>query len=270
MSDYDPLATIYDADLGTKTDDIPMYLKYAHQQGSPILELACGTGRLLLPLAEQGFDLYGIDASQAMLEVARNKIDAARHRINGKIVIGHGQMRQVADNPLVRGLKFNLVIIAFNAFLHLLTQRDQEKTLTGIHNLLAENGLLVVDIFAPHHHVLAQVEDTRIHQHVRHDENTGETYIRSDRVRRNLAEQTQEVDFIYDVVRADGGIERKVYTVHSRFVFRYEMALLLEMTGYEVIALYGGYDGQHYDYHSGIMVFVVKKATKAAQNRLYL
>ncbi|MCZ6676816.1 MAG: class I SAM-dependent methyltransferase [Candidatus Poribacteria bacterium] len=272
MSDYDQFAAIYDLDMGHKTDDIPMVRRYAQMQGSPILELACGTGRILIPLAKQGFDVYGVDNSPAMLDVARQKVAKAEDSLRGKITLIDGDMQDAGSDPTspLHSIKFNLVLIAFNSFLHLLTRQDQERTLRNIRNILSDNGLLLIDIFAPHHHVLAQADDTQIYQHIRYDEARGKTYVRSDRVRRNLAQQTQEVEFIYDELQADGDIKRTIRTVHTRYVFRYEMELLLELTGYEVVDLFGGYDGERYDYHSGIMVFVARKSDCLPRNRLYL
>ena len=272
MSDYDQLATIYDLDLGYKTNDIPMYLRYAQMQRSPILELACGTGRLLLPLAKRGFEVYGVDNSPAMLDVARQKIAKEEDLIRGKITLVDADMQDVGANPasLLHGIKFNLVIIAFNSFLHLLTRPDQERTLGSIRELLSDHGLLIIDIFAPHHHVLAQEDNTQIYRHIRYDEATGKTYVRSDRVNRNLAEQTQDVEYVYDEIQESGQIERTIRTVRTRFVFRYEMELLLELAGYEVDELLGGYNRQRYDYYSGVMVFVAKKSDRPPGDRLYL
>ena len=270
MSDYDQLAQVYDLDLGDKRDDIPMYLRYAQMQQGPILELACGTGRLLLPLARQGFEVYGLDNSTAMLELAREKIAKEESSLSGKIVLVHGNMQDVSAHLRPADRKFKLAFIAFNSFLHLLTHVDQQSALSGIRDVLSDDGLLIIDIFAPHHQILGQEDDTQIYQHVRHDEPTGATYVRSDRVRRNLAEQTQEVDFIYDIIQAGGAKERIVRTVRSRFVFRYEMELTLEAAGYETVALLGGYDGQPYDYYSGIMVFVTKKSDRRPPGRFYL
>ncbi len=75
---FDIYARFYDPDLGEWDDDVQMYEQYAARCGSPILELGCGTGRVLLPLARQGYRLTGIDASAKMLERAR-AIDDAVH-----------------------------------------------------------------------------------------------------------------------------------------------------------------------------------------------
>ena len=255
MGDYDQLATIYDLDIGDKTDDIPMYLRYARMQRSPILELACGTERILLPLAKQGFEVYGVDNSPAMLEVARQKIAREEDSIRGKITLIDGDMQNVKLDT-----KFSLVIIAFNSFLHLFTHKDQAQALENIREMLSDDGLLIIDIFAPHHHILSQEDDVQIYRHIRYDESTGKTYVRSDRVRRNLAEQTQDVEFIYDEIQEDGTIERTIRMIRTRYVFRFEMELLLQMSGYKVVDLFGGYNGQRFDYYSGVMGFVVEKA----------
>ena len=73
MPEYVDYAEYYDQDHATAID-IPFYLDHARECGSPILELACGTGRVLIPLAEAGFELYGVDASENMLAMCERKV----------------------------------------------------------------------------------------------------------------------------------------------------------------------------------------------------
>ena len=80
MTDYDIYARFYDLDHGDLDADLFMIQQLAARSGSPILELACGTGRVLLPLARQGYQVTGVDLSAAMLDVARRKAAARRRR----------------------------------------------------------------------------------------------------------------------------------------------------------------------------------------------
>src|SRR6187401_1868218 len=73
VSEYVDFAEYYDCDHAV-TEDVPFYLQLARQCGSPVLELACGTGRVLIPLARAGFELHGIDISANMLAVGRGAV----------------------------------------------------------------------------------------------------------------------------------------------------------------------------------------------------
>ena len=78
MPEYIDYAQYYDRDHQDTVSDFGFYLQYAQQCGSPVLELACGTGRLLVPLAESGLAMWGVDISENMLAVCKQKV-AARH-----------------------------------------------------------------------------------------------------------------------------------------------------------------------------------------------
>ncbi|NTU82301.1 MAG: class I SAM-dependent methyltransferase, partial [Chloroflexales bacterium] len=71
MHTYDPFARYYDADFRDYLEDLPFYHELARRTGGPLLELMCGTGRVLLPLAEAGYSITGVDSSPAMLSIAR-------------------------------------------------------------------------------------------------------------------------------------------------------------------------------------------------------
>jgi SAM-dependent methyltransferase len=75
--DYDRFAPFYDLEFAGFDDDLPLYRAFAEHSGGPILELGCGTGRLIVPLAEDGYDITGVDLSPAMLALARVAVGRA-------------------------------------------------------------------------------------------------------------------------------------------------------------------------------------------------
>ena len=75
MPEYDSYSVYYDLLWGNEQVDVPFYLAMAKETGGPVCELACGTGRVLLPLARAGFEVTGIDVSQAMLDKLQAKLD---------------------------------------------------------------------------------------------------------------------------------------------------------------------------------------------------
>ena len=120
MSDdpYAAIAPYYDIEHGDYDADVELYLGYAGMIGSPILELGCGSGRLLVPLAQAGYDVSGIDNSAAMIELAHKRLTAE----------GLPQVEaRVGDMRVIDGYDdshFRMVFAAFNSFLHLETRES--------------------------------------------------------------------------------------------------------------------------------------------------
>lgn len=117
-------------------DDIPFYLELARGCGGPVLELGCGTGRVLLPLAAEGFEVTGIDRSPAMLGAARDRLQAA----GLKAALHEGDMRDF-DLPQ----RFSLIIIPYCSVIYLLEEEDRRRSLRAVRRHLATGGLLAFD-----------------------------------------------------------------------------------------------------------------------------
>ena len=109
---YDELADYYDLVHAQVTSDIPLYLSLARESGGPILELGCGSGRTLVPLAEAGFEIVGLDNSKAMLAWARERIRAGG--LEESIDLVEGEMISFD-----LGRRFPLITVPFNAWMHL-------------------------------------------------------------------------------------------------------------------------------------------------------
>ena len=260
MNQFDQLASMYDLDMTDKTAGISMYLDYANVQGSPVLQLGCGVGRLLLPIASEGIDIYGVDSSEPMLEFVRSEMDMGPDDVKERITLIEHELPEFQQD-----MKFNLILIAFNSFLNLLTRKDQQQTLVNVNNMLTDDGLLIIDILTPKHGDLAREwlrrKDVPIYRGLLYDEETSTTYVRNDRVRVNLTDQIQETEMIYDTVYPDGRIEKAVRIVQTKYIFRSEMEILLESTGFNIRNFFSNYDSnQEFNYDdSSSMVFVAEK-----------
>jgi SAM-dependent methyltransferase len=147
-SPYDPIAGLYDAWSATVTEDVDFYVEEAVASGGPVVELACGTGRIAVPVAKAGVRVIGVDASTAMLEVAREYAAAEGVELD----LRAGDMR---EPPVAE--RVPLVLIPFRSLLHMTTEADRLRALTAARALLRPRGRLVFDVFAPSR---ADVEDT--------------------------------------------------------------------------------------------------------------
>ena len=150
LSVYDPIARLYDPWSASVTEDVEFYVAEARASGGPVVELACGTGRISVPVAKAGIHVIGVDASAGMLEVAR---DFARAEgVEELLDLRLGDMR---DPPVEE--RVPLVLIPFRSLLHMTTEPDRLRALAAANELLLPGGRLVFDVFAPSRE---DVEDT--------------------------------------------------------------------------------------------------------------
>ena len=141
-SPYDRIARLYDPWSASVTEDIEFYVEEARRSGGPVVELACGTGRIAVPVAQAGVLVIGVDGSAAMLEVARARAAAAG--VGELVELRRGDLREPPVDERVP-----LVLVPFRSLLHMTTERDRERALRAARKLLLPGGRLVFDVFAP-------------------------------------------------------------------------------------------------------------------------
>ena len=142
MSLYDPIARIYDPWSRSVTEDIAFYVELARESGGPVVELAVGTGRIAIPIAEAGLRVIGIDQSEGMLAVAA---DFARSRgVEALVELRAGDLREPSVDEHVP-----LVICPFRSLLHLHDEKEKLRALRAARSLLRGGGRFVFDVFAP-------------------------------------------------------------------------------------------------------------------------
>lgn len=140
-------AEIYDLEYAWKTDDVEFWKALAHEYAGTdgqVLELACGTGRLLFPVAESGVHITGLDQSPWMLDRARKRFESAPADVKARLALHQGDMRSFD-----LGRKFNLIYVPFNSFLILTEVADQLAVLSAARRHLAPGGVFALDIFVP-------------------------------------------------------------------------------------------------------------------------
>ena len=137
-------AVFYDDFAAGVAGDVAFYVAQARAAGSPVLELGCGTGRILFPVAQAGIEIVGLDASRHMLAIAENKLTASPPDVRRCVRLIAGDMREFA-----LAQRFALVVIPYRAFLHNLQPDDQLRTLTCVREHLVAGGRLVFNVFDP-------------------------------------------------------------------------------------------------------------------------
>lgn len=247
--DFDRFARFYDGEYGAFDADLALYRGFAERAEGPILELGCGTGRVLLALAEAGFDVVGLDTSAAMIEIARAKAQALG--VSDRVRLIQGDMRQFELD-----CHFGLIYCAINSFMHLETQADQLAALSCCHRHLLPDGLLVLDLFPPNVEDLANDDGRLIVQGTWQDPTSGATVIKQYTRQVDLAEQTIHVQFFYDEVFPDRTLRRTIAPFTMRYLGRYEAELLLEKAGFALEAIYGSWEMDPFVSESERMILV--------------
>ncbi len=252
IDDFDPYACFYDPDLGDFDADLQMYEQFAARCDSPILEVGCGTGRVLIPLARQGYRITGIDASAAMLEKAREKVTA--EDLQGRVTLVEQEMGGLALEE-----RFNLAFAALNSFAHLHTTDDQLAALARIRQQLNAGGLLVLDLFNPD---LARLLDARGQValvRVMEGPGAGRRTMRFTTDEVDLGRQLIHTTYIVDEIDTGGQVRRTLFPFTLRYVFRYELELLLRHAGFDVEAVYGSYDLEDFNGDSEKLIAVARR-----------
>ena len=249
----------YDVVYGRlRTDDIAFYVDLALHANGPVLELGCGTGRILIPSAQAGATMTGLDHSELMLAACRRKADALPADVRARIVLKPGDM---TDFQL--GRRFGLITIPFRAFSHLITVDQQLACLACVRRHLATGASLVFDVFDPN---MQRLTDLKRGEETEDCPESpladGRSVRRTNRVTAvDLAAQTFQVEFNYYFKDQDGRSEHARESFPLRFYFRDELERLLARAGFEVVALYGWYDRSALSSESREMIFLTRKAT---------
>ena len=237
--------------------DEEFYVEEALQAGAPVLELGCGTGRILVPTAAAGVDIVGLDLSAALLKSARQKLEAAHPAVRRNAALVQGDMTAFSLDR-----RFGLITIPYRTFQHLLTPVDQQQTLECVGNHLEKDGLLVFNTFDPLQDMVAGGFASGLQKDTDFaDPETGNRvvvwYCRDYDPQVQLLEQ----ELIYEEVDGMGQVvSRTCGQLTLRYTFCWEMQYLLERCGFVLEALYGDFQGGAFPGY-GEQIWVARKPT---------
>lgn len=237
-------AEFYDAFHSTYNADRAFFLKMARKHPGPLLELACGTGRLGLALIEAGVDYHGLDAAPGMLELFGKKWDASGRA--GEPPLCRGDM---CDFDL--GRKFDVILITFNSLQHV--HRDEEvlQTLSCCHRHLASGGRLIFDVFNPDLCFLDRDPAKRYPIAKFFDEARGEW---CDLSESNTYDPRSRVNFIQWFYRYEKG-ESGTFQLEMRQFFPQEIDALVKTAGFQILNKWGDFVGSGFSAASPRQVY---------------
>ena len=233
---YEQIADFYDIETGDKIDDLQLYSLLAEQYGDPILDVGCGTGRVLLHLAQEGYTVHGMDNSSAMLERLSAKLQPFPHLQQN---LTYSQADIFDWEPPE---KYALTLLTYNALMHFPQQQQQLDLLQVMHRATAPDGLLVIDlpeaggIFATPDGDSLIMERTFLHPE------TGELVMLQSYSELDRTSQMMHVRWIYDVIQEDQTVKRFIVPHSMRYFFLPEMQLLLHQSGFQIVDVFGDTD----------------------------
>ena len=244
-------ADIYDS-VHTLAEDIPFWVQEAQASGGPVLELACGTGRVAIPIAQAGVPVVGLDNSTQMLKLARAKARKLKLATNALRFI-RGDMRDFS----MGGQKFPLAIIPFRSFQLLLSVADQYQALYAIRAHLVPGGRLIIDLFIPDLELLMGDSSVPRFDHEVVDPTTDHQLMVWTQPHYDNFNQVINVHTIVEEMDEQGAVVRRTdVDSQMRYSYRFEVQHLLEACGYNVLDVYGSFERDPLDETSTEMVWV--------------
>ncbi|CAN5150852.1 class I SAM-dependent methyltransferase [soil metagenome] len=245
MPEYDSLADLYDLEYGHDYD-LPFWLALAEREGGPVVEWGAGTGRLAVPLAKAGLDVTAVEVSGEMVERGRDKYEAVEWI--------RGDMRNVE-----LGRRYGLAICAFNSFLCLLSLDDALAFLRNAKEHLVPGGLLGIEVsaFAPE-----ELRDD-YSPGLRHDFTRELPQGKLERFsisRYDAATQILAMKLFYEMYGPEGRLESKqMHELAIRVAGRGELEMMLRLAGFEVEAIYGGFEGEPFSAGSDHLIALARR-----------
>ena len=256
VATYDHLAIV------RNRADIGFYVDLACRSGGPVLELGCGTGAVLLPIARAGIDVAGVDAASPMLDRCRVKLVREPQRVRRHVELVQADMRRF---DLDRS--FTLAIIPFGGFMQLLTHDDQVGCLRTVLRHLTAGARLALDMpnrrprcfdelsprdWRPDDGQIALSDGRRISRFTRS-------------VVRDEAQQVFDFEVAFEVMDPDGRSNRVIERVPLRYTSPAEIEQLLGKVGLEIEHIYGGFDHQAFDARCSDDVVVVARSSHSGE-----
>jgi SAM-dependent methyltransferase len=236
VTDYYCSPDLYDILYSDFTADIPFWVAQAKAARGPVLELCCGTGRLLVPCLEAGARIEGLDVSRAMIDQCRAKLARGGHKADVAI----GDMRD-----FTRPHRYALIVIAFNSFLHNATAEDQVATLRCCREHLEPGGRLMFHVFHPDLRKLLENDGTPRHLKTLTLPGGGSMRV-TDTGRCDAVEQRVWIARRVEMLDPSGGVTATHdLSFDLRYLWKPETELLLATAGFTRFEARGGFEDPH-------------------------
>ena len=265
LHDFKDVAENYDLYLDEmyKSEDnhagfLDFYLDFAKEYGNEgVIDIACGTGAVLLYLAEHGIYADGTDISEEMCRVANEKAKGRGFDLN---IFPADMTEFISDR------KYSCAVIARSGFMHLLTSESQRAALLNIRENLVDGGMLTFNTFDPHPFFQAQqmnTKDTDYSFRLEYVNSSGQREKIYNAITYDPYTQIMSGNWKFETLDDKGNIiEERIRPLKMRQTYRQEMMYLLELTGYEIVNVYGGYHKESSNGSAKNVIWCVRKSDR--------
>jgi SAM-dependent methyltransferase len=259
---YNISAKHYDAAYAVKQglSDAPFYVDLAKRSGGPVLEIGCGTGRVLLNIAREGIEIDGVDNSLPMLRVLEARLEREPPSVRSKVKLHEGDMRSFRLKK-----KYPLVIIPFRPMQHMFTVSDQVSALTTAAAHLQEKGLLAFDVFHPKFEVIpAGVGQEILELEWPVDSKPPKTmrrYLRKesfDKIHQNFS-----ATFLFRTYEGEKLVLEETEPLKMAYYTYPHLRALFLLAGLEPVEEYGSFEKTPLDNNASEMIFVLRKTKQS-------
>ena len=233
------LARLYDLDLEEDPGDLDLYLALAARTGGPILELAAGTGRIAVPLAEAGHRVTAVDIDPAMLERARDRAQLAGPPAADRLEFVEADLLGL---ELPEAGRYRLAFVALNSLFLLASRSAQREAFVTMARHLAPGGLAVVDVWLPDADDLARFDGRLILEYERVDPASKNLVTKVAAAQHDAAKGIVSLTSIFEEGSQGSTPARFIRRDPLRLVSSDELRDFAESAGLEVETLAGGYD----------------------------
>lgn len=255
--DYSVVAGYYDEAYASKEalQDVPFYVELAKDKGGPMLEIGCGTGRVLLPTAREGIAIDGLDFSPVMLNVLEKHLSNESPEVSDKVTLHQGDMRDFNLNK-----KYKLATIPFRPMQHMFTLDDQLAALKSAKNHLAPDGSLVFDVFFPLFSAM-NIGDGKEHLDLEWiSKENPDQIIKRYFIKDSFDKINQHFTgrLIFRTYENEKLVKEVSENLKMNFYTYQHLRLLFRMSGLEVVAEYGAFDKSPLDENASEMIFELR------------
>jgi len=238
---------IYDADIydgmNTKLADLQFYKRWLPKdKNARILELCCGTGRLTIPIAKDGYDISGVDYTSSMLKQA--KVKASEGGLEVEFIEADIRTLDLPD-------KYDLIFIPFNSIHHLYENDDLFKALNAVKNHLKEGGLFLLDCFNPNIQFIVEGEKEQ-KEIAAYTTKDGREVLIKQIMRYENKTQINRIEWHYYI----NGKFDSIQNLDMRLFFPQELDAYLESNGFNIIHKFGGFEEAAFRDNSEKQIFV--------------
>ncbi len=255
------LARLYDVDLGEDPGDVDLYVALAGRTGGPVLEIASGSGRIAMPLAEAGYEVTAVDIDPAMLARAEKAIAGADPAVRGRVELVEADL---VDLNLPGGPRFRLAILALNSILLLATRNRQREALRTMARHLLPGGMAVVDVWVPSGDELARYDGRVGLEYVRVDPETGLLVTKMASAQHEPATGHVGLTSIYDEGEQGERPSRWIREDRLRLLNAEELSSLAESAELDPEILAGDYDLSPVGPHDERVILVARRRGRPA------